>query len=105
MDKLPVYEIIYDEEAFFDEFCRILDAYHNTNCPPVVFSLFSLNSDGSLHHMEYRFHTPTFVLRLLVPATVDEKKQKDIEEYLKAKAILCHQSLNDKDWFDEVPFK
>ncbi len=103
MENLPEYHILYDQKTFLDEFCRILDAYHNTNCPPVVFSFFTLNKDGSVHHLEYRFHTPTFVLKLFVPGTIDEKKQKDIEEYIDAKAILCHQHLNSESWFDEVP--
>jgi hypothetical protein len=105
LKRIPEYHIIYSRDAFFEEFCAILDAYRPTSSPPVLFHFFSLNVDGSTHHEEYRFHAPTFVLRLIIPFNPSKPKETDeIKEYLQAKAIVCHQHLQGDDGFDDIPF-
>ncbi|MEW6708279.1 MAG: hypothetical protein AB1403_00515 [Candidatus Riflebacteria bacterium] len=87
--SLPCYEFLCSKDSLMAEFSAILDAHRNLNCPMVVFKIFCLGRDGQLLYNEYRFHGLTFTARLIWREETSDCSEKDVDDYLSAKAVLC----------------
>jgi hypothetical protein len=88
--SLPVYEFSCDKAGLMDKFTAILDAHRHLNCPMIVFKIFHLADNGQHICNEYRFHGSTFTARLVWSEKTSSYKEKDVDDYLAAKAFVCN---------------
>ena len=95
---LPAYEFSCDKAGLMDKFTAILDAHRHLNCPMIVFKIFYLGKDKQHIFNEYRFHGSTFTARLIWSKETSHYSEKEVEEYLSAKAFVCDLDFDTADF-------
>ena len=93
--SLPAYELSCDKTGLLEKFTAVLDAHRHLNCPMIVFKIFHLAEDGRHLCDEYRFHGSTFTARLIWSKETSEYSEKEVKDYLSAKAFICDLDFDD----------
>ncbi|GEM_PF-5616293 len=87
---LPAYEFSCDKAGLLEKFSAILDAHRHLNCPMIVFKVFHQAEDNRHICNEYRFHGSTFTARLVWSKETSGYSEKEVDDYLAAKAFVCN---------------